>query len=634
MEKTMSIEFGQSVPQQLFTVSDEEFLQSIQWKSKPTGDLMKGAQSGDLNRFCKGLSANLKSIAKQKRSGKLAAQMQWSTLWSDESVDETCRTSDLISLIRSARKLPAQLKKSSKGSKRKKTPDLSFDEISRLLVSWIDQISSADPLLPFEMLLLIELLENLGTRLAPAALISVWRTCLFSAVTLCFKLEETDFSELPEDQVALISGELPWRAGLLFSEISGAKNFRQLGQQNLRDSFFDRTDTDGTPHADFFPRLDYWLITLTRATYAGQIWGKALWDQEAHERFQLSVEKIIAACDVSGQIALCPTHTVSHLELLSAAACIAGLQSRSAERLYLKSLQTVKKRSGFFIQSEDCPSSQSDWAAQALMRNYWSDSSNLLVVSWNAELPVISLTAMGKLLFQGAWDFSLTVNGETVTGNGEWSCVCWNTDEDADYLELHMDLDSGFRLERQLLLPRNQHFAFLADIVTVTEAASIEYRSILPVSSELTGMVDSETHELTLKTKGLSARIFPIGLPQERDFFQPGSLTFNEQHQLILQQQASEATALYVPLIIDWEPDLKRKAADWSRLTVSESGKISSRDEAAGHRLRIGSHQLLVYRSLKKAEHARAVLGHHTSYESVIGRFDTNGDLSPLLFVE
>jgi len=197
-----------------------------------------------------------------------------------------------------------------------------------------------------------------------------------------------------------------------------------------------------------------------------------------------------------------------------------------------------------------------------------------------------------------------------------------------------MDLDSGFRLERQLLLPRNQHFAFLSDIVTGTEAANIEYRSILPVSSELTGSVDSETHEMMLKTKGLTARVFPIGLSQERDFFQPGSLTFNEQHQLILQQQVSEASALYVPLVIDWEPDLKRKAADWSRLTVSEAGKISSRDEAAGHRLRIGTHQLLVYRSLKKADHARAVLGHHTSYESVIGRFDTNGDLNPLLFVE
>lgn len=634
MENTMSIEFGQSVPQHLFTVPDEEFLQSIQWKSKPTGDLMKGAQAGDLVRFCKGLSSNLKSIAKQKRAGKLAVEMQWSTLWSDESVDETCRTSDLISLIRSAQKLPVQLKKSKKASRRKKTPELSWDEISRLLVGWIDQISAADPLQPFELLLLIELLENLGYRLAPAAIISVWRACLFSAVSLCFKLEETDFSGLAEDQVALISGEVPWRAGLLFSDISGAKNFRQLGQQNLRDSFFDRTDNDGTPHADFFPRLDYWLITLMRATYAGQIWGKQLWDEEALDRFQLSVEKITAACDASGQIVLCPVHTVSHLKLLAAAATIAGLPSRSAERLYLKSLQTIKKRSGFFIQSEDCVSTQSDWAAYALMRNYWSDTSNLLVTSWNAELPVVSLTAMGKLLFQGAWDFSLTINGEVVTGDGEWSCVCWNTDEDADYLELHMDLDSGFRLERQLLLPRNQHFVFLSDIVTGAEASNIEYRSILPVSSELTGMVDSETHELTLKTKGLTARIFPIGLPQERDFFQPGSLTFNEQHQLILQQQVSEASALYVPLIIDWEPDLKRKAADWSRLTVSESGKISPRDEASGHRLRIGSHQLLVYRSLKKAEHARAVLGHHTSYESVIGRFDTNGELNPLLFVE
>ncbi len=634
MEKTMSIEFGQSLPQQLFTVSDEEFLQSVQWKSKPTGDLMKGAQSGELGRFCKGLASTLKSIGKQKRSGKLSAEMPWSTLWSVESVDETCRTSDLISLIGSARKLLARAKKKSKTAKRKETPELSWDEISRLLVGWIDQISASDPLQPFELLLLIEMLENLGTRLAPAALISVWRACLFSTVTLCFKLEETDFSGIPEDQVALISGEVPWRAGLFFSDISGAKNFRQLGQQNLRDSFFDRTDNDGTPHADFFPRLDYWLITLTRATYAGQVWGKKLWDQEALDRFQLSVEKITAACDASGQIALCPTHTVSHLELLSAATSIAGLPSRSAERLYLKSLQREKKHSGFFIQSEECASTQSDWAAYALMRNYWSDTSNLLVVSWNGELPVVSLTAMGKLLLQGTWEFSLTVNGENLTGDGEWSCVCWNSDEDADYLELQMDLDSGFRLERQLLLPRNQHFAFLSDIVTGTEAANIEYRSILPVSPELTGSVDSETHEMMLKTKGLTARVFPIGLSQERDFFQPGSLTFNEQHQLILQQQVSEASALYVPLVIDWEPDLKRKAADWSRLTVSEAGKISPRDEASGHRLRIGTHQLLVYRSLKKADHARAVLGHHTSYESVIGRFDTNGDLNPLLFVE
>ena len=131
------------------------------------------------------------------------------------------------------------------------------------------------------------------------------------------------------------------------------------------------------------------------------------------------------------------------------------------------------------------------------------------------------------------------------------------SDEDADYLELQMDLESGYTLERQILLPRNQHFVFLSDIVTGTETANLEYRSVIPVASGMTGSLDGETHEVVLKTKGLSARVFPIGLPQERDFFQPGSLTLNDQSQLVLHQQSAEANGLYAPLIIDWEPGLK-----------------------------------------------------------------------------
>ena len=634
MEETVSIEFGQSVPPQLCSLSDEEFLQAIQWKAKPTGDLMKGAVAGDLSRFSKGLCSRLKEISKQKKRGKYASEMLWAALWSEEAVEETCRTSDLINLVKSARELPEKIQKASKNGKRKTTPKLSWDEVSRLLVGWLDQVTVAEPMRPYELLLLIELLENIGFRLAPSTLVSVWRHCLFAAVSLCFNLEETDFSETSEDQVILISAELPWRSGFLFSEISGAKNFRQLGQQNLRDCFFDRTDTDGTPHAEILPRLDFWLAPLTRALYIGQVWEKPVWDKEARDRFQLSIERLIAACDVSGKLGLSPIHAVAHHILLALAAYFAGLPSRSAERKYLKALASEKKRSRFLIQSAGCPAHQSDWSEWAVLRNYWSDSSNLLVVTWNGDLPVLSLSAMGKLLFEGRWEFSLTVDGQSVSGDGEWSAVCWNSDEDADYLELHMELESGYKLERQILLPRNQHFAFLSDIVTGTEPANLEYRSLIPVTPGIAGTLNGETHELSLKTKGLSARVFPIGLTQERDFFKPGSLTLNDQSQLVLHQQVSTANALYAPLIIDWEPDLKRKPADWTNLTVIEGGKISARDEASGHRLRIGAHQLLVYRSLQKGEHARAVLGHNTHYESVIGRFDTNGDLTPLLFVE
>lgn len=635
MGEIMSIEFGQSVPQQFWSLADEEFLQAVRWSSKPRGDLMKGAQTGDLARFGKGLTARLKEIAKQKKQSKHSSEMMWSVLWSTEEVEDPGRTADLINLVKSASGLPGKNKKVSQSGKRKKTPGLSWDEVSRLLFGWLDQVTLSEPMQPFELLLLMELLENVGYRLAAATQMCAWRACLTAAASLCFKLEETDFSETPEDQVLLISGEVPWRAGFLFAEVAGAKNLRQLGQQNLRDAFFDRTDTDGTPHADMLSRIDFWLATLTRSLFIGQVWKKRLWDQEARERFQLTLQVLVATCNSSGKLALCPEHSIDHGSLLSLAAYFSGLSNRSAERMYLKSLSSgKKKRSAFFIQTDDSAANQSDWSALAVMRNYWSDSSNLLLVTWNGDVPEISLSALGKQLLEGRWEFSLTVNGTEVSGDGEWSAVCWNCDEDADYLELQMDLDGGYTLERQILLPRNQHFVFLSDIVNGSEAARLEYRSLLPVSAGYSGIVDEETHELSLKTKGLATRVFPLGLSQERDFFQPGSLNLNEQGQIELHQEVAEATALYVPLVIDWEPELKRKPADWASLTVSEAGKISPRDVAAGHRLRIGKHQLLVYRSLKKGDVARAVLGHHTSYESVIGRFDSDGELTPLLFVE
>ncbi len=635
MEEIMSIEFGQAVPQQYWSLSDEEFLPAVGWASKPRGDLMKGAQAGDLERFGQGLTAGLKAIAKQKKQTRHSLEMMWSVLWSAEKVEDTGRTADLIHLVESASAVPAKSKKAPKAGKKKKAPDLSWDEISRLLYGWLEQVTLSEPMQPFELLLLMELLENVGYRLAPATLISAWRACLCAAVAHCFKLEETDFSETPDDQILLVSGEVPWRASFLFAGVAGAKNLRQLGQQNLRDGFFERTDTDGTPHADMLSRIDFWLATMTRSLFIGQVWKKRLWDKESLERFQLTLQVLVATSNASGKLALCPIHEIGHAELLSLAAYFSGLSNRSAERMYLKALNSgKKKRSQFFIQTEDYAANQSDWSALAVMRNYWSDSSNLLMVTWNGDLPAVSLTALGKQLLEGRWEFSLTVDGTEVSGDGEWSAVCWNSDEDADYLELQMDLEGGYTLDRQILLPRNQHFVFLSDIVNGSEAARLEYRSLLPVASGFTDSVDEETHELSLKTKGLAARVFPLGLPQDRDFFCPGSLSLNERGQIELHQAAAEATALYVPLVIDWEPDLKRKPADWQSLTVSEAGKISPRDVASGHRLRIGKHQLLVYRSLKKGEVARAVLGHHTSYESVIGRFDSDGELTPLLFVE
>ncbi len=51
-------------------------------------------------------------------------------------------------------------------------------------------------------------------------------------------------------------------------------------------------------------------------------------------------------------------------------------------------------------------------------------------------------------------------------------------------------------------------------------------------------------------------------------------------------------------------------------------------------RLRIGTHQILVYRSLKPPAVNRTVLGLHTGDESVYGRVPAGGQIEPLVQVE
>jgi hypothetical protein len=91
---------------------------------------------------------------------------------------------------------------------------------------------------------------------------------------------------------------------------------------------------------------------------------------------------------------------------------------------------------------------------------------------------------------------------------------------------------------------------------------------------------------------------------------------------------------LYAPVVIDWSPENRRSYAEWRTLTVSENGSAVKSSAASGHRLRIGDQQLLFYRRTNRSEESHAVLGHHTTHETVIGKFDQFGDVAPILLVE
>jgi hypothetical protein len=91
---------------------------------------------------------------------------------------------------------------------------------------------------------------------------------------------------------------------------------------------------------------------------------------------------------------------------------------------------------------------------------------------------------------------------------------------------------------------------------------------------------------------------------------------------------------LYAPLVIDWNPARRRSSASWRPLTVAQNGVAVSPRAAAGCRLQIGSAQWLVYRSLSFILEPRTVLGQHTMYETLIGRFVRSGEVEPIVLVE
>jgi hypothetical protein len=447
------------------------------------------------------------------------------------------------------------------------------------------------------------------------------------------------------DELLMRTGELPLLAGYLLEPWREAKKLRQQGRRQLVKELIDRTDNDGTPHAELLPRLPLWLAPLIRATLWAERFAGILWSDEERRRLSLLLERSIPLCRPNGRLAMSNGHSMSALALFDVAVKTLSL-SGPAEKL-LRTLKTqpssatIKKPRSSSV--ELMPSSQSDWARFAMLRSNWHAHADSLAISHHQPIPQLDVAALGKPVIHGPWGWELQLADAGIEPADEWGCSCWFSDPDADYLELQMKGPGSLRVERQVLLSRKEHFLLLADcvrgarpVMEDVEEASFEkwihLRSRLPLADGVTAEPDRSMREIRLKTGRQTVRVFPLALPDDRVHSTPHQFAVDG-HDLVL-HQIGQGNGLYAPLMFDWHPARSRQPALWRNLTVTEAGKVLGRDMAAGHRLQLGKHQLLIYRSLAPLKTARAVLGHHTWYESVIAKFDQNGDVEPIVNVD
>jgi hypothetical protein len=453
------------------------------------------------------------------------------------------------------------------------------------------------------------------------------------------------------DEHLLLSGELPWQAGLLFADVIGADRWQQAGAQFIRHQLLECTDETGLPHAGLLDRLPQWLASMLRATLWGQACDVSLWTGPSRRRFE-GLLKHITDWRRDDELFVWPTgsyesseHRLPKSPRLRKSEPLGRAVAAVAQHLNQFSNRAAppRRRKTAAVDATAAPSIrpvvQSDGAGWAWMRSDRSRRANSIVARHHGSSPELDFSALGQLLFRGTWGLDVRFDSQPVVTTGRWECVCWNSDAQADYLELQLEVD-GLTIERQVMLSRTEQFALLADTVCFIKPGRIDFTSHLPLAAKLKSRPDGTTRELCLKSTGLDVRVFPLALPQSRVFGTAGGLELNSfsngngEVATLALHQAAQGHGLFAPLLFDWSPKRSRVAADWRTLTVTEEMAIIRPDTAAGHRLRLGDKQWLIYHALAKSPEARAVLGHQTRNETVIGWFTPSGDVQPIMVVE
>lgn len=285
-------------------------------------------------------------------------------------------------------------------------------------------------------------------------------------------------------------------------------------------------------------------------------------------------------------------------------------------------------------------------ARLAVMLPEWDVRRGRVAIDYSGTTSRIEISSGKRPLIAGVWTAELLQNGQRVEATSDWSDVCWYSDDDVHYLELEQSFAGGVKVQRQIMLLRDDACLMLADAVIGSDtAAPLEYVSHLPLVSTAHVEEERETRELTIVDGKPRAVVYPLGLNEWRMGPAPGTLRAVDA-EVSSDTEAKEAAGLriesrmrgmgrlYSALWFDF--DRKRMSLDrtWRQLTVAESLRLLQPHEAAGYRIQAGDDQWLVYRSLS-GQRNRTLLGKNLVSDFFCGRFNgSDGFVEELIAVD
>lgn len=272
----------------------------------------------------------------------------------------------------------------------------------------------------------------------------------------------------------------------------------------------------------------------------------------------------------------------------------------------------------------------------AVLRGGWDRRSPKLAVRYVGAGFEAELEVGGETLFAGDWLPRVSRGGQGLVPAGDWHCSCWVSDADGEYFEAELPLSDGARLQRQIMLAREDECLFVADAVLCAQDASdppreLEYSWFTPLTEGVRFEPAAETCEGLLVGRKPRAVVMPLALPEWRVEKRFGALATVPRGLEL--RQSTRGFRLFAPLFFDLAEHRLEQDRTWRQLTVGRDLTPVPRDEAVAFRVQIGKRQWAAYRSLTHV-FGRSYLGQHTFYEFVLGRFNRKGKLQPLIEIE
>jgi hypothetical protein len=505
-------------------------------------------------------------------------------------------------------------------------------ELARRLEAWLDEAPQRAPtaLFAIECLGWAHTMPQLA-QLLPAA---PWCQLQDQLVSICDEAAGICLTDNPLAQ-QLLYGELPLTLAYLFPEVDQCELLAETARRALSDGILELLDGEGLINSRFHDTMRPLFASWTRCGCLARSSRQPCFEKVAQDQYNWLVRESLRLARHDGSQVLThddsgrwsPTLFETALKLIS---------RRVDTAIALEALPGGKKaaaESGKAKSSPKLPEAavHSEWAGTALLKRSWSRDDESLVLAYHDQELAVELNCGSAMLWSGKWDFEIAVDGEQLAVTDLWEEVCWVCDGDVSYVEVEAKLSNGWRLQRQLLLGRDERFLFIADAVLGNRSGHIEYKSSLPLVDGIKFQPANETCEGRLKGRRHLATVLPLALPEWRLPAHGGSLEQTDKG-LVLSQQV-DGFRLFAPLFVDLNPLRSKKPLTWRQLTVAQQLEIVSADEAVGYRVQIGNEQWLFYRSLGPTGN-RTLLGQNYSGEFIAARFPGGGEAEKLIEIE